>query len=86
MHTGPPTDPGIHGSLSKRPEPVVGSGRLGYECTVAVEDLAPIRAAIVANGGEIMMEEYEIVGVGRMIRFRDCEGNVACAMRYTWGS
>lgn len=81
IHTGPPEDPGIHGSVSKRNEPVVGQG-IGWECTIAVDDLAAIKAAIVANGGTIVLDEYEIVGVGRLIRFEDSEGNVACAMRY----
>jgi predicted enzyme related to lactoylglutathione lyase len=26
--------------------------------------------------------EFEIVGVGTLIRFEDTEGNIACAMRY----
>ena len=82
IHTGPDPDPGIHGSVSKRLEPVSGRGRIGYECTISVEDLAPIKAAIVANGGTIVLDEYEIVGVGRLIRFEDTEGNRACAMRY----
>ena len=55
---------------------------VGYECTISVDDLAAIKAAVVANGGKIVLDEYEIVGVGRMIRFEDTEGNVACAMRY----
>ena len=82
IHTGSAEDPGIHGSLSKRHEPVAGSGRVGYECTVSVDDLGAIKAAIVANGGKILLDEYEIVGVGTMIRFDDSEGNSACAMRY----
>ena len=82
IHTGTPADPGIHGSVSKRTERIVGKGRIGFECTVGVDDLAAIKAAILANGGKIVLDEYEIVGVGRMIRFEDCEGNVACAMRY----
>jgi hypothetical protein len=82
VHTGPPADPGIHGSISKREEPVSGGGRIGYECTVSVADLDKIKASIVANGGKILLEEYEIVGVGRMIRFADTEGNTVCAMRY----
>ena len=82
VHTGPAKDPGIHGSVSKRLEPIVGRGRSAYECTISVDDLGKIKAAIVANGGKIVLDEYEIVGVGRMIRFEDSEGNVACAMRY----
>lgn len=82
IHTGPTADPGIHGSVSKRTEPVVGRGHVGYECTISVGDLGAIKAAILANGGKIVLNEYEIVSVGRMIRFEDTEGNVACAMHY----
>jgi len=82
IHTGPTTDPGIHGSVSKRREPAGKGCRTAYECTISVDDLAAIKAAILANGGKIVLDEYEIVGVGRLIRFEDSEGNVVCAMRY----
>ncbi len=36
----------------------------------------------LANGGKILLEEYEIVGVGRMIKFEDTEGNIVAAMHY----
>ena len=82
IHTGPPEDPGIHGSVSKRLEPVTGKGRIGFECTISVTDLGAIKTAVVANGGKIVFDEHEIAGVGRLIRFEDTEGNVACAMHY----
>jgi uncharacterized protein len=82
IQTGPDADPGIHGSLSKRSAPAGSGPRTGYECTISVGDLGAIRAAILAHGGKILFDEYEIVGVGRMIRFEDSEGNSACAMRY----
>ena len=82
IHTGTAKEPGIHGSLSKRLEPVNGRGRNAYECTISVADLAAIKTAILANGGKIVLDEYEIVGVGRLIRFQDSEGNFVCAMRY----
>jgi predicted enzyme related to lactoylglutathione lyase len=82
IHTGTPKEPGIHGSVSTRPEPVVGRGRTAYECTISVEDLGATKAAIIANGGKIVLEDHEIVGVGTLIRFEDTEGNVACAMHY----
>jgi uncharacterized protein len=82
IHTGTDADPGIHGSVSKRTAPAAGSGRIAYECTISVHDLAAIKTAIVANGGKILLAEHEIVGVGTLIRFQDTEGNVACAMRY----
>lgn len=82
IRTGTDSDPGIHGSVSKRNEPVVGPGRIGYECTISVQDLGAIKAAIVRYGGKIVLDEHEIVGVGTLIRFEDTEGNVACAMQY----
>jgi predicted enzyme related to lactoylglutathione lyase len=82
IYTGPPEDPGIHGSISRRSEPVSGTGLRGFECTVAVDDLAKIRAAIEAHGGKILLPDHEIVGVGRLIHFEDTEGNTVCAMKY----
>jgi len=81
VFTGPPDEPGIHGSVSKRLDPVVGGGRTAYECTISVDDLGPIKDAVLANGGKVR-DEHEIVGVGRMIHFEDTEGNVAAAMKY----
>jgi predicted enzyme related to lactoylglutathione lyase len=84
IRTGTDADPGIHGSLSKRLAPVDTRerGRTGFECTIAVDDLGATRAAVVAHGGRIALDEHEIVDVGRMIRFEDTEGNLVCAMRY----
>src|SRR4029450_9174961 len=81
---GPRRDAGrrIHASLSTLSAPAGSGPRTGYECTISVGDLGAIRAAILAHGGKILFDEYEIVGVGRMIRFEDSEGNSACAMRY----
>jgi predicted enzyme related to lactoylglutathione lyase len=81
IHTGK-DDAAVHGSVAKRDEPVVGRGMIGFECTIAVDDLAAARRAIQANGGKILLDEHEIVGVGRLVRFEDTEGNVVCAMRY----
>ena len=85
IQTGPDSNPGIHGSLSKRSNPVSGQGRNGFECTISVDDLAAIKAAVVANGGKILLDDHEIVGVGTLIRFEDTEGNVVCAMHYVEG-
>jgi len=82
IHTGTDDAPGIHGSLSKRLQALGGGGRAGFECTIGVQDLAPIKAAIVANGGKILLDDHEIVGVGTLVHFEDTEGNTACAMRY----
>src|SRR5690242_3684586 len=80
IHTGGADQP--HGSMSKRLEPLASGGRIGWECTISVDDLAAIKSAIVKHGGKVIHEDYEIVGVGTLIRFADTEGNVACAMHY----
>ena len=81
--TGAPREPGaVHGSLSKRWEPRAAAETHGWECTIAVEDLAQIKRAILANGGKVLRQDEEIVGVGTLIQFADPDGNVACAMQY----
>ncbi len=79
VHTTPD---GIHGALQKRRAPVTGAGMIGFECTIAVEDVAATVAKIVAEGGEITMPAFEIEGVGTLAMFRDTEGNVVGAMQY----
>ena len=79
-----------HGSIDKRDDlaaarsqqPEKGRGGIGWECTIAVDDLRATKAAIVKRGGTIVHDEREIVGVGTLIRFADTEGNIACAMHY----
>jgi uncharacterized protein len=85
IHTGTPDDPGIEGALHERQEPLEGKGMRGFECTVNVDDLVPIKAAVIANGGTIVYDEIEIPTVGTLVQFLDTEGNVCSAMRYVDG-
>ena len=85
VHTGTPDDPGIHGALQQRPKGEEGPGMRGFECSVSVDDLEPIRDAVIAHGGTITYPEHEIPGVGRLFQFEDTEGNVLCAMQYEPG-
>lgn len=89
---GPPdfwrihTSPGaIHGALQKRRTPVTGRGMIGFECTIAVADVAAIGAAIAKAGGKVTMPPMEIPGVGTLLMFDDTEGNVVGAMQYVPG-
>ena len=81
VHTGTEAEPGIEGALHGRLHAVSGTGMIGYECTVGVDDLAPIQAAVVANGGRIVGRST-IPTVGDLLQFEDTEGNVAAAMKY----
>lgn len=80
--TGDPERPGIEGALHRRDEPLAGTGTRGFTCTVAVDDLASIRADVVANGGTITHHEVAIPTVGILTQFLDTEGNEVAAMVY----
>jgi predicted enzyme related to lactoylglutathione lyase len=82
VSTGSERDPGIRGALQQRRELVPGERTIGYECTIAVEDVDAVAAAVTANGGTILIPRALIPTVGYVIFFRDPEGNVAGAMQY----
>jgi uncharacterized protein len=83
IHTGPS---GIHGALQERRAPISGQGMIGFECTLAVDDVKATAQAIVANGGKVTMGPFEISGVGTLVMFEDTESNVVGAMQYEPGS
>lgn len=83
IHTGPGA---IHGALQQRRAPVTGSGMVGFECTIAVDDVHATAKAIAANGGRITMGPFEIQGVGTLVMFEDTEANVVGAMQYETGA
>lgn len=84
--TGSDEDPGVRGALQQRQEALLpDQGISAYECTVGVEDLAAITSSVEKHGGTVVMPATEIPTVGTMIKFRDTEGNLACAMQYAAG-
>ncbi|HVT58235.1 MAG TPA: VOC family protein [Thermoanaerobaculia bacterium] len=80
--TGSEQEPGIRGALQGRRELVPGKRMIGFECSIGVDDVDQIAAAVRANGGRVIMERTTIVGVGHLVFFADPEGNVAGAMQY----
>jgi uncharacterized protein len=78
--TGTESDPGIHGAVHDRPKD--GPRAVGFECTIAVDDVDAIARLIEKEGGKVTVPKMVIPGVGELIQFRDTEGNIACAMRY----
>jgi hypothetical protein len=70
------------GALQKRRELVPGRPMVGFECTIAVDDVEAAYRAVVKNGGKIVMEKTVIATVGTLFFFEDTEGNVAGAMQY----
>lgn len=80
--TGNEKQPGIMGALQSRRELIPGEKMTGFECSIAVADVDATAAAVIANGGTIVMPRATIPTVGHLIFFRDTEGNVAGAMQY----
>lgn len=78
--TGDDADPGIHGAVHERP--AQGHRSIGFECTIAVDDVDEIADLVQKEGGEITVPKMTIPEVGELIQFKDTEGNIACAMRY----
>lgn len=59
------------------PQPVIG-----FECSIAVNDVDAVARDVEANGGKIVMAKAAIPSVGWIVKFMDSEGNLACAVHY----
>jgi predicted enzyme related to lactoylglutathione lyase len=85
---GPPdffrvsTGEGVGGALQGRRELLPGQRTNAFEVTISVPDVDSVAEAVVANGGQLLMEKTTIAGVGDLVFFADPSGNVAGAMRY----
>jgi predicted enzyme related to lactoylglutathione lyase len=83
IHTDGPGGGGrVLGAMQQRLELAPGVFGQGYECTISVPDVAATAAAIMQQGGTILLPQATIPGVGTLVRFADTEGNVVCAMQY----
>ncbi|MCZ7529770.1 MAG: VOC family protein [Acidimicrobiia bacterium] len=72
----------VQGALQERRELVEGTPTIGFECTVAVDDVQVVVGAAVASGGTVLLEPTTIPDVGELAFVRDPEGNVVGVMRY----
>jgi predicted enzyme related to lactoylglutathione lyase len=58
----------------------------GFECTIAVQSVETVTAAVLANGGTIIGGMPFVSDIGARLRFADPEGNVVTAMQFVEGS
>jgi uncharacterized protein len=77
-----PENAHVVGALQGRRALVPGEKTVGFECSIAVADLAETVRAVRAAGGTIVMEPTVIPTVGTLAFFADTEGNVVGAMQY----
>jgi predicted enzyme related to lactoylglutathione lyase len=66
-------EPGINGGIMRRgdfPRPV------NSICTVGVDDVDAALAQVKANGGDVVLEKFEVGGAGWSAYCTDSEGNV----------
>lgn len=84
IDTGAPAANGVsRGLIAKRTLGPAADGNInGFRCTISVDAIADIAAAITAHGGRLRSSVVEIPGVGKLVEFADTEGNIACAMQY----
>tara|TARA_R110001592_G_scaffold33835_1_gene116839 strand:+ start:2049 stop:2447 length:399 start_codon:yes stop_codon:yes gene_type:complete len=76
------TDGQLIGALQDRKYQITDEKVVGFECSISVENVDEIVRRVVKEGGEILMPKAEIPHVGWLIKFRDTEGNIVCAMQY----
>jgi uncharacterized protein len=72
----------VRGALQGRRELIDGQRTVAFECSFGVDDVDAVAAAVVANGGTIIIPRTLIPTVGYLIFFRDTEGNAVGAMQY----
>ncbi|HEV3091175.1 MAG TPA: VOC family protein [Candidatus Cybelea sp.] len=70
--------PGIDGGIVPRRggPPLRDAAANAFVCTIGVASLDETIAAIEANGGTVVVEKYEIPGLGLLAYFNDRDGNI----------
>ena len=79
--TGGDDSPGINGAIVQRRGSIDGKAVTAFVCTVDVDDLDAIEAAVAEAGGEQVVDRQQVEGVGSYAYFKDTEGNIFGAMQ-----
>jgi predicted enzyme related to lactoylglutathione lyase len=77
-----PTAPVVRAAMQERREIGDGSRMTGFECTIAVDDLAATLARVTELGGRIVSEPFTIPTVGTLAWLEDPSGNAVGVMQY----
>jgi predicted enzyme related to lactoylglutathione lyase len=77
-----PNSPNLIAALQQRRELIDGHKTIGFECTVAVDDVAATLALALDLGGRVVMEPVTIPTVCELAFIEDPAGNVLGIARY----
>jgi predicted enzyme related to lactoylglutathione lyase len=77
-----PGAPALQAALQERRELTPGVRTVGFECTVAVADVAATLRAATELGGRVVMEPVVIPAVCELAFIEDPAGNVLGVARY----
>jgi predicted enzyme related to lactoylglutathione lyase len=77
-----PSAPGIKAALQQRRELLDGTKTIGFECTVAVDDLRATIELALEMGGRVVMEPVTIPTVCELAFIEDPSGNVLGISHY----
>jgi predicted enzyme related to lactoylglutathione lyase len=77
-----PGAPGLRAALQQRRELVTGHMTVGFECTIAVDDVHATIALAVELGGRVVMEPVVIPTVCELAMIEDPAGNVLGVATY----
>jgi predicted enzyme related to lactoylglutathione lyase len=80
-----PSSPNLIAALQQRRELVDGQKTVGFECTVAVDDVPAALKLGVELGGRVIMEPVTIPGVCHLAFIEDPAGNVLGVANYDVG-
>lgn len=70
------------GALQHRKYSPIPDKVIGFECSIAIENVEKVLESVKDAGGTIVMPKTEVPNVGWLIKFLDTEGNLVCAMQY----
>jgi hypothetical protein len=76
------SDGTVIGAVQGRKYNVHSKDILGFECSIAVDDVDDTVRRVAEVGGKTLMKKTAIPGVGWIAKFMDTEGNLFAAIQY----
>jgi uncharacterized protein len=79
VSSGPDSEPGIDGAILRRmgsSGPAEGAAVNAFVNTIEVDSIDQAERAVPEAGGEQVLPQQDLPGVGKVAYFRDTEGNI----------